>query len=264
MLQYCLLAHDFSFGGPKIRRQVCWKTEALLRRQCAFLGIPDSESWPGHGKLPLVRKYMPIFTQSAGTTASVQTSLRSSDCVERPLSDNDESTINLVSELLQWDPAKRLPAEVAMSRPLFPTSKSTALLACPLMDTMQDRHNDPDSTTSRPNHDTNPIPAGAPCKRTHDHVQVETTCQCSGNCGSKLCKRSQNQKVRRGTSDQICDRPQDIGHTLCVRCRCEVHGCSLPKNHVYGKMRWCSKHGKSELGRAHTMGGVLREHARLA
>ena len=65
-------------------------------------------------------------------------------------------------------------------------------------------------------------------------------CPCSGNCGSKRCKRRQNS---RGGE---CGQTSGVSTTVfCVDCRCMAHGCGLMRYKPGLDARWCRSHGKS-------------------
>ena len=67
-------------------------------------------------------------------------------------------------------------------------------------------------------------------------------CPCSGNCGSKRCKRRQNS---RGGE---CGQTSGVSTTVfCVDCRCMAHGCGLMRYQPGHDARWCRSHGKSRM-----------------
>ena len=67
-------------------------------------------------------------------------------------------------------------------------------------------------------------------------------CPCSGNCGSKRCKRRQNS---RGGE---CGQTSGVSTTVfCVDCRCMAHGCGLMRYQPSHDARWCRSHGKSRM-----------------
>ena len=67
-------------------------------------------------------------------------------------------------------------------------------------------------------------------------------CPCSGNCGSKRCKRRQNSR------EGECGQTSGVSTTVfCVDCRCMAHGCGLMRYSPSHDARWCRSHGKSRM-----------------
>ena len=66
-------------------------------------------------------------------------------------------------------------------------------------------------------------------------------CQCSGNCGWKVCSSRQNRKVRKCLleGESICRNLPIRGCKYCMWCKCECEQCVSPRNKREGGGRWC-------------------------
>jgi len=77
-------------------------------------------------------------------------------------------------------------------------------------------------------------------------------CQCVGNCGSPVCKKNANTRVRQDQEQQVCKaevEPQcEPQYDLCKLCRCEAmdngQPCGRPRNNWSegGMKRFCRRH----------------------
>ena len=66
---------------------------------------------------------------------------------------------------------------------------------------------------------------------------ARAVCTCSGNCGSKLCRSRNMQRIRRSLAHPVCPFAPGEGRHLCSRCKCEFADCQRPRNRSSG--RWC-------------------------
>ena len=84
-------------------------------------------------------------------------------------------------------------------------------------------------------------PAGSDVeKETAAHDRSVGRCACSGNCGSKAHRHR-----ARWDEPVVCgNEAKAAGAKFCMRCSCEVAGCTSSRSGGQARFRWCKLHGK--------------------
>ena len=87
------------------------------------------------------------------------------------------------------------------------------------------------------------LPAGESAPPLID-VSDTPRCQCSANCGSRLCKRKRNRhRYSDAPGTKYCPlMPAGAGFSLCLHCKCLLSDCCRPRNRT--TQPFCVQHGR--------------------
>ena len=252
----------------------------VFRAQVKLLGMPCIEAAPGSagspaadpgsagfsaadlvasqpvfvGDWPEIRNFeqWASFSNQASLSSSrvpTETLLTQRAVARRPFSGNGLS-MTLCLALLQWNPARRLPAADAAKHPALDEAEQSTLEPGP--------RSDRSTAGSRPSCDSVGSPAaptdgvcaaGEVCAPGEASAAASGServpsqgCQCSGNCGNPKCNaaRKKYYTSKKQGSRSFCSKQPLPGLRLCEQCKCEAQGCTSMRCGITGYSgRWC-------------------------
>ena len=92
-----------------------------------LFGTPTLESWPEMTKMPDYKKFENLFQRAN----IIDNSLSSSNKIYRLFNEFNPQAVDLLQQLLQYDPNKRISAQKALEHPYFAIYRNPVLLTTP-------------------------------------------------------------------------------------------------------------------------------------
>ncbi len=215
--------------------------ESLFAAMIRLLGTVTGENWPDHATLPGWGKLAP--RNQAGLEPTLAAWLAGKP-EARPLGP-DHLASDVVLALLRWCPAERATMDALAAMPFVRgcqpvrRSKEPEVVGPCAQGQPQGQHQ-PEATGSQPGLDSrnSQEASGSVDSGQCATSQMSDLCECTGNCGDKLCSMQLNK--RRSQKDvRLCERPRGAVGRFCARCKCESACCQRPRNKTTMAKRWC-------------------------
>ena len=228
----------------------------ILRQLEKLLGPITADSWPDHDRLPLWREMNGKLQGVAGTLQSLAEEGRRAQEGQWLV-----PVIEVAHRCMKWCPEHRpssrsLLASMQSVRQESPPQEAT--FSAPPQTAARDVAARQPRSTSRPQHGLDAAEHGLdaaghglvavrqPSHPTDQSSQPASwpACQCSGNCGSPVCKAKLNHR-HLGHFARMCERSCLPGFNLCTLCQCEAMEDDIPcRGHrlVRCGKRFCSIH----------------------
>jgi len=238
----------------------------LLKQMVLLLGAPERADWPEMEQLP--RYHLLFIARSeilgAGDRSATDRLMNLDGRIlkpmgfqSQPLLPKDQPTIDMILGLLQWNPARRVPAKYVAEKsrvnlgargtlpPAIPSERPSLAPSTPIAEA--------GAGGDRPDLGTTPSEGTAHATA----ARASDPRVCSGNCGAKLCKLIVNRRRKKttapleastrsrspGTSSSGALLQAELfrGTQLSKLCKCEKEDCGKPRNHHMADGRWCKQ-----------------------